>query len=292
MNLSQTARKLSWVTSHPGYKAHPSAFPLRALRWEWHRLRGTPLSLPLCDFRIEARPSDGMGRLICYFREQADELFAFMTHYLKPGMTFVDVGANIGAHTIHGARLVGDKGRVYSFEADPDTFTLLQRNVALNHISNATLYNRCISNARELLTFNLSADTARSSIFHKGESQLLLLASTLDELLPRRVHIDFLKIDVEGADYLVLAGAGRIFQDCPPGVVVVEVSSRSQEIQDFLLSHNYRLYRFDRNKSMLESVSSVVFNTYAVHDQVEDDFLPSVFFKARNGDETLDHFVD
>jgi FkbM family methyltransferase len=266
MSLSQTAKKISWVTSHPGYQAHPSAFPLRALRWEWHRLRRTSVLLPICDFQIEARPSDGVGRLICYFQDHADELFAFMKNYLKAGMTFVDVGANIGAHTIHGARLIGNKGTVFSFEADPNTFTLLRRNVALNHINNVTLFNRCISHKRELLAFNVSTNTARSSLLRKGSSQLLLLASTLDELLPRQLQIDLLKIDVEGADYLVLAGARRIFKERPPRIVVVEVSSRSQEIQDFLLSHNYRLYRFDRNKSALESVGSVVFNTYAVHE--------------------------
>jgi FkbM family methyltransferase len=275
MNLSRTARKLSWVTSHPGYKAHPSAFPLRALRWEWHRLCRTPVLLPLCDFRIEARPSDGIGRLICYFREQADELFAFMKHYLKTGMTFIDVGANIGAHTIHGARLVGDEGTVISFEADPNTFRLLERNVNLNHIANATLYNRCISNKRELLTFHVSTNTARSSLFRKGSSQLQLLACTLDEMLPRRQQIDLLKIDVEGADYLVLAGARSIFEERPPKVVVVEVSSCSGEIQEFLLSRDYRLYRFDGNKSVLERVESVVFNTYAVHKRVPHESLPS-----------------
>jgi len=277
MNLSQTANKLSWVTSHPGYKAHPSAFPLRALRWEWHRFRRTPVVLPLCDFRIEARPSDGMGRLICYFREQADELFAFMKHYLKAGMTFVDIGANIGAHTVHGARLVGVSGKVFSVEADPTTYALLERNVNLNHIVNAALYNRCISEKAELLTFHVSHDTARSSLFRKGTSQLQLLASTLDELLPRRLQIDLLKIDVEGADYLVLAGARRLFAQNPPAVVVVEVTSRSREIQEFLLSHNYRLYRFDRQQSMLERVESVVFNTYAVHNRVQHESLPSVF---------------
>src|SRR5690348_12398607 len=103
MNLSQAAKNINWMTSHPECKSHPFLFPIRVLRWEWHRTTGTPALLPLFDFVIQARPSDGMGRLICYFRNRADKLFAFMKNYLKPGMTFVDVGANIGSHTIHGA---------------------------------------------------------------------------------------------------------------------------------------------------------------------------------------------
>src|SRR5262245_48395455 len=133
MNLSQAAKSIGWMTSHPEGKSHPFLFPMRVLRWEWHRAIRKPARLQLYDFVIQARPSDGMGRLICYFRDRADKLFAFMKSYLKPGMILVDVGANIGSHTVHGARLVMPEGKVFSFEADPDTFKLLAANVRLNN---------------------------------------------------------------------------------------------------------------------------------------------------------------
>src|SRR5262245_14578584 len=183
---------------------------MRMLRWEWHRMLGRPVVLPLSGFAIQARPSDGMGRLICYFRDGADELFAFMKGYLKPGMTFVDVGANIGSHTVYGARLVSSSGKVFSFEADPETFELLQNNLKLNNVENATLFCRCIADNVGPVTFNMSVNSARSSLLRKGNSQRSLQASTLDQLLSPEIQIDLLKIDVEGADYLVLSGSRRI----------------------------------------------------------------------------------
>jgi FkbM family methyltransferase len=279
MNLVKTAKKLSWLTSHPGCKTQPWTLPARMLRWEWYRMRGAPVVLPLFDFTLEARPTDGVGRVICYFREQADVLFTFMGGYLRPGMTLIDVGANIGSHTVHGARLVGDKGRVFSLEADPETFALLEQNVRSNRITNATLYNQCISDKPGMVTFNVNPDSARSSLLREGISQRQLLASTLDNLLPAGIQVDLLKIDVEGADYLVLGGAKRLFRDGPPRVVVIEVTSQGKEIKEFLLSYGYRLYSFGGRDSAFVEVESPVFNTYAVRDDLQHElsnfrFLP------------------
>jgi FkbM family methyltransferase len=271
MSLSRAAKKFAWLTSHPEWRAHPLRFPIRILRWEWHRIRGTHAVLPLAGFLIQARPSDGMGRLICYFRDGADELFAFMKRYLKTGMTFVDVGANIGSHTVHGARLVASSGRVFSFEADPETFELLRDNVKLNSIENATLYSQCVADKEGTVMFNISANSARSSLLRKGPSQRTLVANTLDNLLPPETQVDLLKIDVEGADYLVLHGAKRIFATKPPSVVVIEVTHREIEIKEFLQSRGYRLYRFDHGTSTLAEVELPVFNTYALRDCIRHE---------------------
>jgi len=232
---------------------------------------GTPVVLPLSGLTIQARPSDGIGRLLCYFRDGADELFAFMKGYLKPGMTFVDVGANIGSHTVYGARLVSSGGKVFSFEADPETFELLQNNLKVNNVENATLFCCCVADKAGPVTFNISVNSARSSMLRQGNSQRILQASTLDQLLSPELQIDLLKIDVEGADYLVLSGARRIFAARPPSIVVIEVSSRKKEIEDFLLSYGYRLYRFDHGKSSLTEVQSAGFNTFAIRDGVRNE---------------------
>ena len=282
MNFLRTAKKLSWLTSHPDFRNRPWTLASRVLRWEWYRIRGRPVLLPLFDFMIEARPSDGVGRVICYFQDEADALFAFMKSYLKPGMTFVDVGANIGSHTIHGARLVANEGRVFSMEADPETFRLLQHNVLLNGISNATLCNQCISDQRGTVTFNVNPDSARSSLLRKGISQMPLSANTLDNILPKGIEVDLLKIDVEGADYLVLCGAKRMFADAPPRIVVIEVSSHQKEITEFLLSYGYRLYSFDESRSAFIEVERPVFNTYAVREVTQHEFLNFRFIPLTN----------
>src|SRR5262249_50034088 len=121
------------------------------------------------------------------------------------------------------------------------------------------------------VTFNISANSARSSLLRKGNSQRTLQANTLDRLLNLDVQIDLLKIDVEGADYLVLSGAKRIFETRPPSVVVIEVSACHKEIKEFLLSYGYRLYRFDHSSSSLTEVQAPVFNTFAIRDGMRNE---------------------
>src|SRR5205807_1845884 len=64
----------------------------------------------------------------------------YLQSMLRPGMVFVDVGANIGIHTLHAARAVGASGMVYSFEPDPKTFAVLQQNVRANGIQRVELF--------------------------------------------------------------------------------------------------------------------------------------------------------
>jgi len=246
-------------------------------------MRGRSVSIPLFDFRIETRPSDGMGRLIWYFRNRADSLFTFMKNYLTPGMTFVDVGANIGSHTLYGASLVKPQGKVFSFEADPETFGVLEANIRLNGVSNAVLFNQCLSDKQGTATFNLNPDSARNSLVRGGCSQVSLPTNTLDDLLPRGLEIDFLKIDVEGAESLVLSGSKRIFQDNPPRVVVVEATSCKTEIKAFLVSHGYRIYHVDHSRSAFVEVNQPVFDTYAVRDCFQHE-LPNFSFVGVGGD--------
>jgi len=266
INVNRVAKKISWLTSQPEFQAHPFNVSMRLVQWEWCRLKGKPVVMPLYDFKLKARPCDGVGRVLFYFREHGDDLFGFMEKYLKPGMTFVDVGANIGSHTLHASRLVGRTGKVFSIEADPKTFDLLQRNIRSNGVTNAHLLNRCVSDKKAEVLFNVDSNSARSSLVRQGASQINLHADCLDDLLPSGLPVDLLKIDVEGAELLVLKGAARVFRDAPPRVVVFEASSNQSAIQGFLVSHGYRLYKFDRSNACLREVASPVFNTYAIRN--------------------------
>jgi hypothetical protein len=109
-----------------------------------------------------------------------------------------------------------------------------------------------------------------------------LSANTLDNILPKGIEVDLLKIDVEGADYLVLCGAKSMFADAPPRIVVIEVSSYQKEIAEFLLSYGYRLYSFDESRSAFIEVERPVFNTYAVREVTQHEFLNFRFIPLTN----------
>ncbi len=243
----------------------------RVILWEWYRRRGNAVVLSLFDLRIKARPFDGIGRLICYFDEQADDLFAFMRSYLKPSDVFVDVGANIGTHSILASRLVGQQGRVFAFEADSATFEILSDNIATNGASNVEARNECLSDRVGSTTFNINRDSAKSSMLREGDRKISLPTNTLDNLLPKGLRVGLLKIDVEGADYLVLLGAKRLFLDQPPSVVVIETTDNVAEIKEFLSARGYSLYEFNGGLRALAPKSRPL-NLYAVHKSARTGF--------------------
>ena len=277
MPLSSLPWKLAWLVSHPEFRRSPLQVTARVVKWELIRLRKRPVELSLGRFRFLARPHDGIGRLICYFGESADEFFAFLPLYVRRGMTFVDVGANIGTHSVYAADLVGSEGQVFSFEPVPETLRILKDNLALNNVTNAIVDDCCLSDGNGISVLHVNLDSAKTSLVRQGSSAIKVTTKTLDTALPAGVRIDILKIDVEGADYAVLRGAAEIFATAPPGLVIIEITQDTNQILSFLRARDYRLFMFDRHARMLRELTVVptsLFNCYAVHASVDSGSLP------------------
>ncbi len=268
MRVSRAFTKLGWLVGHPEFQNDPARVIIRVLQWEFYRLRGTDIDLTLGEFTIRARPHDGIGRLVCYFGEAADEIFLFLPAYLKPGMTVVDVGANIGTHALYATSLVRPGGRVFAFEPDPSTLKQLRINLELNHAADVTVIDCCIMDKPGTILLNINADSAKTSVVREGYTQIEVKTDSLDNLIPTGVHIDLLKIDVEGADYDVLMGAPRIFSASPPGVVIIETTKRRRDIIEFLNRRRYGCYAFEPGISALRELRETDLNLYAVHQSL------------------------
>lgn len=144
---------------------------------------------------------------------------ALVKQILQPGMTVVDVGANIGYYTLLAASCVGSSGRVYSFEPEPTNFSLLERNIRLNHATNITTAQKAISNTSGTITlFTDRRLSGGHQIFDTGakESSMSIEAVTLDAYFQNTVpRIDLIKIDIEGAEALALEGMSQIMRANP-----------------------------------------------------------------------------
>ena len=130
MRLSlPTLYKLRWLLTHPGFRERPLRVGLRVLGWEIVRLRKASIRIVFDgDLLVTCRWNDGVGRLLHYFGAAHDGTFHTLDKLLAPGMTFVDIGANIGTHSLFAAKRIGEAGKVIAFEPDPGTFDLLTAN--------------------------------------------------------------------------------------------------------------------------------------------------------------------
>lgn len=175
---------------------------------------------PVKGARVTVPLSERIGRLMwtgCY----EIELVSLLKEVLRPGMVCVDVGAQIGYFSIISAALVAEHGVVHSFEPDPDSFARLARNSCSYPWVKA--HNCVVSNSEDEIFFYRSPTPGESgwgAIFDAdGErTKISAQARTLDSWMSaeRIEKIDFLKIDVEGAECRVLEGAQAAIKKTRP----------------------------------------------------------------------------
>lgn len=136
----------------------------------------------------------------------------------KPGMVVLDIGAHVGYYSLLAARKVGPEGRVYSFEPEPQNYSLLVKNVDCNGYDNITPVNTAVSNQVGVATLNLSSlDNGRHSLFGQSTSQSnteTVNTTTIDAFLENAasLNVGLIKIDVEGAELDVLEGMGKLLE--------------------------------------------------------------------------------
>jgi FkbM family methyltransferase len=163
--------------------------------------------------RFEYPFDSAVGKYLFAGGFEADEL-AYFRRQLKPGDVVLDVGANAGLYTIIAARMVGEQGHVYAFEPG-EAIELLRHNVALNRLNNVTIIPAAVSNTTGTASFGVATDNAMSSlaktdradqtIAHWTEVKTMRLDDAIKDYGIDRV--DFIKVDVEGAEALVFEGA-------------------------------------------------------------------------------------
>jgi FkbM family methyltransferase len=184
---------------------------------------------PLPDAAVELDTAIGTlwfdgedTRLTPWVRSQGvweADLMKLLQATLRPGGVFVDVGANVGFHTVLASRLVGPSGRVVAVEPAPWTLELLRANIWRSGAA-ATVLPVAASDVSG--TVHLTDELGhRSGARLAADGGVEVDAARLDDLLPDLV-VDVLKVDVEGAEPLVFRGAGGLIERSPRLVAVVE----------------------------------------------------------------------
>lgn len=177
------------------------------------------------DLRLHVSLSDHIESMI-YFHEMQEGdrgLVRFLKMAVGPGTAFIDVGANIGFHTLIAAKRAAPGGCVHAFEPVRETYGRLEENLSLNALSGVTTYRVGLSDSPATATIHVPCGPNKGmATLHRDaktptDPEVIVL-DTLDRLVASGTidRVDVMKVDVEGHELAVLEGAENTLKTFRP----------------------------------------------------------------------------
>ncbi|MBK3406085.1 FkbM family methyltransferase [Methylorubrum populi] len=199
-----------------------------------------------------------IGRSLRLYGEWAEEEIYLLSTMVRSGDTVLDIGANVGTHTVAFSRMVGQVGRVVSIDGQARASNILALNITINGCDNVSRLEGLIGSSCELVFDKLSeAETPNIGAVTFRDLQIAasstldaivrpLAMFTVDSMLIQSCRL--MKIDVEGMELDALKGAQQTIERCEP-FIYFEQATRANftEIHSFLTSLGYKLYYHGAN---------------------------------------------
>jgi FkbM family methyltransferase len=208
-------RLYHWALKHPVFSFKAFHFFLAPFLKETAMVQG---------HRMHLDKGDSMG--LSFFGVFEPFMSSIVAGEVRRGDIVLDIGASIGYYTLMFARLVGEEGHVYAFEPAPESFEILKRNIEENGYRNVTLINKAVSDFTGktrlfLCGYNNMAHTMSKTRSSSGSIEIDTVR--LDDFFGADSRpIDFIKIDVEGAELAAIRGMERLLQRSPSVSLITE----------------------------------------------------------------------
>ena len=202
-----------------------------------------------------------------------------MRDLISEGSKIIDIGSNIGFYTRILSKLTGAQGKVISFEADKQNFKHLTND--LSGFKNVVFNNTAVSDKEGSITIytshRLNVDN-RTYKPEKYKSEYQVNCTSLDEYLKDKPDVDFIKMDIQGAEFMALKGMNTILNENERMVLLTELSphflmlcsgTSVSEFTDNLISYNFTLYLI-RNEKL------VPFKVDLIKTNAEKDYFENM----------------
>ena len=191
------------------------------------------------------------------------ELFS---RFVKPRITMLDIGANMGVYSLTSSNVIGDKGKIIAFEPDKDHVKTFTKSIKANGFENIKLYPFAVSDKNETLVFH--ADTFNSGnnqVAKENENnknELHVQAVCLDDFLKDMPTVDLIKMDIQGAEYFAFIGMKTLLERNPDVVVFAEYWKKGLEKMNvnpadyinLLASFHFNFYKIDNDSRQVKQI--------------------------------------
>lgn len=236
----------------------------------------------------------GMQETVFFHGEFEIPITSIARQIVKAGDTCIDAGANYGWYTTLFANVVGKAGSVHSFEPVPQTFAELKRNYELlGSPANVHINNLAVGDAPGTIVMNLFKDqpTGHASMAAKEGVETESVSCeliTLDSYLEKHTvnQVDFVKVDIEGAELMFLRGASRLFDQQVPPVILMEMALAQSKYFGYT-PNDLLTYLSEKGDYDFYAVDEVGGKLVPITTFEPEDIGANVFCIPRNADERI-----
>jgi FkbM family methyltransferase len=240
--IASASHAFLYILRHPANRHRRLAAFRDAFAWQVHK-RSSQKPWPVrlnSEVALLCWHDSTLGSAIAYTHGKPDfDELSFLERYLRPGDGFLDVGANIGLYSLFARVHVGSHGRVDAFEPGRAALDRLRRAVRYNGLENVFVHSSAVGVARGQAVFRQDQDQW-NRLAPRGQSvgvsSSVVDVVTLNDAV-REVSYSAAKIDVEGAEWLVLQGAEKLLAAQNPPVWILEwnalLNDYGQKLVDF-----------------------------------------------------------
>jgi FkbM family methyltransferase len=215
------------------------------------------ISVPKYDYKFYCRIN---REDLVFMTNHEDDIIEHFTP--KQGDIVVDIGAHMGRYTIISSKRVGTNGKVVAIEAHPGNFEMLNRNIKLNQLTNVIPLNYAVYSKETKVKLYLPEQESGYTIYNTIMSDragtedkfVEVNANTVDYLLKlnqiREEQVNWIKVDVEGAEFEVLKGATNVLSKSRDIALLIEIHGLDNygPILNFLSLYNFKIEFEKSNK--------------------------------------------
>ena len=196
------------------------------------------------------------GRGIFIFRENYEKLLKFSYKFIKNGDDVLDCGANQGVFSLVFA-VLNKRGRTLVIEPIKYYNKIINRNLKFNKCGNYKIINKVIADKNKHYYLDVSHQNVSASIIKNfGQKKLKVKGTTIDTISKREKlkKLSFIKLDLEGAEYLALKGAKKTIERFKP---VISIETNKKNFKNIILPKNFKKFEID-DYGKLKEVKNVM----------------------------------
>jgi FkbM family methyltransferase len=254
--LDQPETANFWLKRASSYRQESPRSP----EWSWAELdSNAPLTyLPFeSSLKLAVEPSfrSIVTSVLLAEGDWFEAEMEFWRNQLQPGMTVIDVGANVGVYTFSAAQKVGSTGRVLAVEPFSGCVRCLEETCRVNQLDWVKVCGGAASDRNGTIRLALQPSSELNEVI-TDDSQSLQPGTfeevpcfTLDNLIEQESlsQVDWLKIDAEGHEMQVLKGCDRLLRDFKPGILYENIAgskANNRPVAEFLIAQGYNLFYY------------------------------------------------